>query len=179
MAENNAAKKERKYYTAGPGKPPVFIQAIIDQKKMSAIDFFHLTDAYLDWEKDGDNLAVTEPLIALLAKWGDELIFAFHDTMAELLYSLDTREIAETIYKGENFSGDEFLYIRCMALINTKPFYNAIVRGKKKLKRELTFEPILYVPALAWARCHNTSTDEYPHFTPFSCETMSNAAGWR
>jgi len=63
-------EKERKYYSAGQGKPPIFIQAILYEQKMSAIDFFHITDAYLDWEKKGDDLAVMEPLIALLAKWG-------------------------------------------------------------------------------------------------------------
>lgn len=179
MDKSNEPKKERKYYTAGPGKPPIFIQAIMYEKKMSAIDFFHITDAYLDWDKQGDDLAVLEPLIALLAKWGDDLIFAFDDTMAELLYSLDTREIAQKIYKGEDFSADEFLYIRCIALINSKPFYNAVVKGRKKLKKDLTFEPILYVPALAWARCHGSNTDKYPHVTKFSIETMSNCGGWK
>lgn len=39
---------ERKYYTTGPGNPPIFVQAILYEKKMSVIDFFHITDAYLD-----------------------------------------------------------------------------------------------------------------------------------
>ena len=58
MDKDNEVKKERKYYTSGPGKPPIFIQAILYEKKMSAIDFFHLTDACLDWEKQGDDIAV-------------------------------------------------------------------------------------------------------------------------
>ena len=33
-------RKERKYYTAGLEKPPTFVQAIIDNKEMSADDFF-------------------------------------------------------------------------------------------------------------------------------------------
>lgn len=169
---------ERKYYTAGPGKPPIFVQAILDNKKMSAIDFFHITDTYLDWDKKGDDMAVVEPLIAFLAQWGDDLIFAFDDTMAELLYSLDTRKIAEGIYKDEYFSSDEFLYIRCIALVNSKRFYNDIIRGRRKLKRDLTFEAILYVPAFAWARLHGKSADEYPHFTEFDRESMSNSEGW-
>lgn len=40
MDKDNEVKKERKYYTSGPGKPPIFIQAILYEKKMSAIDFF-------------------------------------------------------------------------------------------------------------------------------------------
>lgn len=171
--------KERKYYTSGPGKPPIFIQAILYEKKMSAIDFFHLTDAYLDWEKKRDDIAVIEPLITLLATWGDGLIFAFHDTMAELLYSLDTRKIAWDVYKGSNFSADEFLYIRCAALINSKRFYNDIISGRKKLKGDLTFEAILCVPAFAWARFHGKNANEYPYTASYCYETMSNLEGWK
>ena len=142
MDKDNEVKKERKYYTSGPGKPPIFIQAILYEKRMSAIDFFHLTDACLDWEKQGDDIAVIEPLVTLLAAWGDDLIFAFHDTMAELLYSLDTQKIAGDIYKDRSFSADEFLYIRCAALINSKRYYNDIVSGRRKLKGSLSFESI-------------------------------------
>ncbi len=182
MDKGSEVKKERKYYSVGPGKPPVFIQAILYEKKMSAIDFFHFTDTYLNWDRKGDDFAVIEPLIILLATWGDDLIFAFHDTMAELLYSLDTRKIAQDAYKGKDInyiSGDEFLYIRCAALINSKRFYNDIVNGRKKLKGNLEFEAILSVPALAWARFHAKSENEYQHTTKYSYETMSNIEAWK
>lgn len=179
MNKSHEAEKGRKYYSAGPGKPPIFIQAILYEKKMSAIDFFHLTDAYLDWEKKGNDFAVIEPLIALLAKWGDDLIFAFDDTMAELLYQLDTRKNAQDIYKDGIFSGDEFLEIRCAALINSKRFYNDIINGRKKLKRDLVFPAILCVPHEAWARLHDKNPQEYPHITKFCYESMSNSEGWQ
>lgn len=178
MPEKQEGGKERKYYFAGPEKPPIFVQAIIDNKRMSPVDFFHITDAYLDWDKAGDDDAVLEPLIAFLSRWGDELIFAFDDTMAELLYSLDTRKIARDIYKDACFSGDEFLYIRCVALVNSKRFYNDIVKGRRKLKGDLEFEAILYVPGRAWARLHGKDSKDYPHVTEFCYETMSNAGGW-
>lgn len=171
-------RQGRRYYTAGPDKPPIFIQAIIDDRKMSAIDFFHITDAYLDWEKKGNSWEVLEPLVALLSTWGDELIFAFDDTMAELLYTLDTREIAHSIYKDDIFSGDEFLEIRCVALVNSKSFYNAVIKGRKKLNRDLGFSIILAVPEAAWARRHGKEPSEYPHVTPYCYETRSNAEGW-
>lgn len=99
--------------------------------------------------------------------------------MAELLYSIDSRVIANSIYKDmEHFSGDEFLYIRCTALVNGKPYYNAILKGRRKLKANMEFEAILYVPMLAWARRHGKDT-EYPHTTKLSYETGSNEAGWR
>ncbi len=178
MSRRSEDAKERKYYSAGAGKPPIFVQAIIDNKKMSAIDFFHITDAYLDWDQAGDDAGVLEPLIAFLTRWGDELIFAFHDMMAELLYSLDTKKIARDIYKDSYFSGDEFLYIRCVALVNSKRFYNDIVKGRRKLKDDYEFEAILYVPELAWARLHNKNPQDYPHVTEFCYETMSNVEGW-
>lgn len=171
-------KKERKYYTTGPEKPPIFVQAIIDNKEMSADDFFHITDSYLDWTNPDDDDAITKPLVEFLSKWGDELIFAFDDKMTELLYSLDTKKIASDIYKDENFSGDEFLYIRCAALINSKRFYDEIIKGRRKMKRDLEFEAILYVPQTAWARLHNAETEDYPHDTKLSYETMSNTEGW-
>lgn len=99
--------------------------------------------------------------------------------MAELLYTLDTRKIAQSIYKGENFSADEFLYIRCVALINSKPFYNAVIAGRKKLKTDLEFETLLSIPARAWARCHHKQSNEYPYLTKYCYETMSNKEGWK
>lgn len=179
MTSKREDEIERKYYSAGPEKPPIFVQAIIDNKKMFPVDFFHITDAYLDWDKAGDDDAVLEPLIAFLSKWGDELIFAFDDMMAELLYSLDTKKIAQDIYRDSCFSGDEFLYIRCTALVNSKRFYNDIVKGRRKLKGDLEFEAILYVPGLAWARRHGGDPRDYPHATKFCYETMSNVEGWR
>lgn len=172
-------EKGRKCYTDGPGKPPIFIQAIIDNQKMSAVDFFHITDAYLNWDKQGDDEAVLEPLIALLAEWGDDLIFAFEDRMAQILYSLDTRRIANNVYKGEHFSADDFLYTRCVVLVNGKQYYNDIKRGVRRLGADLEFEAILYAPVCAWARCHLRAPEAYPHVPPVSYETMSNREAWR
>ena len=88
---------ERKYYTGGEGKPPIWIQPIIESGKMYDLDFFHFTDM-LDWSKEGDE--VLEPLIVFLAEWGDNVIFAFDDKMAELLYSLDTYNAAKYMIEG-------------------------------------------------------------------------------
>lgn len=169
---------EKKYYSAGVGKPPIWIQPILDKKEMTDIDFFHFTDM-LDWSKQGDDMAVIEPLVACLAQWGDNLIFAFAEKMADLLYRLDTKEIAKSVYKNqEYFSDDEFLYIRCTALVNGKPYYNAIVNRRRKLKADMEFETILYVPMYAWARLHGKGAEEYCYITKVSYETGSNKEGW-
>lgn len=43
-------------------KLPTFIQKIIEEKKMSDIEFLHFTDM-LDWSKQGDDMVVLKPLI--------------------------------------------------------------------------------------------------------------------
>lgn len=170
---------ERKYYSGGVEKPPVWIQPILEKKEMFDIDFFHFTDM-LDWSKQGDDMAVIEPLVAFLAQWGDNLIIAFAEKMAELLYRLDTREIVLKTYKNaEYFSEDEFLYTRCQALINGKSLYNDIVKGRKRLDENIEFEAILYVPMYAWARVHQRTPEEYDYVTKVSYETGSNKEGWK
>lgn len=47
------------------------------------------------------------------------------------------------------------------------------------MKGDLTFEAILYVPELAWARRHNGKPQDYPHVTEFCYESMSNVEGWQ
>ena len=169
---------ERKYYSGGEGKPPIWIQPIIENGRMFDTDFFNFTNM-LDWEKQGTDEAVLEPLIAFLAKCGDNVIFAFHDKMTELLYSLDTYNIAKNIIESSDyFSADTFLYARCVALINGKPYYNAILKGRKKLSADSEFESILYVPMKAWERLHNKDCDKYPHISELSYETYSNKGGW-
>lgn len=175
MSEN---KIIRKTYTGGEGKPPIWIQPIIEKGSMHDLDFFHFTDM-LDWSKQGDDDAVLEPLVSFLFQYGDNVIFAFEDKMTELLYTLDCYEIAKPlIEKWGHISSDGFLYARCTALINGKPYYNAILKGKKKLLADKEFESILYVPMNAWKRLHRTNEENYPHITKLSYETFSNKEGW-
>lgn len=169
----------KKYYNSDANKPPIWIQPILEKKEMFDIDFFHFTDL-LDWNKQGNDMAIVEPLVSFLAQWGDNLIIAFAEKMAELLYRLDTRQIAQKTYTNiEYFSVDDFLYIRCQALINGKTLYNDIIKGKKRLDKNITFEAILYVPMYAWAKVHNRTPEEYNYTTKVSYETGSNKDGWK
>ena len=78
------AKNEKKFCEDGPGKTHI---------EMSAIDFFVFTDMYLNWDAEDDE-AIVEPLINFLTECGDDLIFAFDDRMAQLLYDIDTKAVA-------------------------------------------------------------------------------------
>ena len=158
---------------------PIWIQDILKKGKMLTIDFFMIMKT-LAWKYEGDNEKVLEPLISYLAYYGDNMIFAFEDKMAELLYSLDTYEIAsKCMGDPTQFSSDEFLYTRCVALINGRSYYNAILKGKKSLPKDSDYEDILYVPMKAWARLHVKNMEKYTHISPISYETFSNKDGWK
>lgn len=158
--------------------PPV-IWKMYHEKSLHDLDFFSMT-SILDWSKQGDDDLVLEPLVSYLAKWPDEVIFVFEDKMAELLYRLDRPEIARRVYRSDlYFSGDAFLYVRCVALINGRAYYNKILDGREKLKPDMEFEAILYAPGRAWARKHHKAAAEYPHIASPCYETGSNKEFWR
>lgn len=144
-----------------------WLQSIITERKMSDSVFFQLTDLLRSGDQggSGDDDAIVEPLISYLARSGDEAIFAFDDKMAELLYALGTQKVADHM-DGDGthiFSVEDFLYARCVALVNGESTYQAVLNGTQKLRWDIEFRPILYVPAKAWARLHNKSRYDYPH----------------
>ena len=80
-----------------------------------------------DWDNASDDDEVMQPALDYLASLEDEEIFAFEELVAEHLYALDTRELAEKLYaEDEYISDDMFLYQRCVALINGQSYYNGI-----------------------------------------------------
>lgn len=155
---------------------PPAIQKIYEEHNMHDYDFFAMLNA-LDWSKQGNDDLVLEPLIDYLAEWPDEVIFTFENKMAELLYAIDDPALAKDLYESEYFSADEFLYVRCVALINGRAYYRAVLNKKKKLHK-MEFEALLYVPAKAWARKHQKDPNQYPHFPEPSYETGSNRELW-
>lgn len=158
---------------------PPAIWHIYHNRSMHDLDFFGMTGC-LDWSMQGDDDLVLEPLIAYLAKWPDEVIYVFEDKMAELLFRLDSPEVARRTYRTDrHFSGDDFLYTRCVALVNGRAYYNKILSGQKKLDKDKEFEAILYAPAKAWARKHHKDPSEYPHIANPCYETGSNEECWR
>ena len=142
-------------------------------------DFFWNTMKLCDWEKEGDDDKVLEPVIKYLSEQDDRIIFEFEDLMTELLYNLDTKKLAEQCEKADSqMCDDTFLYSRCVALINGPTYYEKVKQGKEKNVWTMEFESLLYVPQEAWALKHQNSIDEYPHISPLSFETGSNEDGW-
>lgn len=142
--------------------------------------FFWTTMDLCDWSKEGDDDKVLKPVVKYLSSQSDSVIFEFDNLMSELLYQLDTRELANQCQKAEPMmSDDTFLYSRCVALINGSAYYEKVRRGKEKSLWHMEFEALLYVPREAWAQKHQSTPDDYPHFTPFCFETGSNKDAWK
>lgn len=143
--------------------------------------FFWETMEKCDWQFEGNDEKVLEPVISYLSEQSDELIFQFEDVMSELLFNLDTRNNFNRCKEVSGYDSDDmFLYSRCVALINGKDYYrNIINNGAPDEIWNMEFEALLYVPQEAWSIKHNADSNEYPHISPLSYETGSNEQGWK
>lgn len=147
---------------------------------MDKYTFFWKTMELCDWEQEGDDDLVLQSVIEYLSTKEDSEIFGFENQMSELLYSLDTRKLAKQNKKADGyFSEDEFLYSRCVALINGEVYYKNALLGKCPEMWGMEFESLLYVAPKAWALKHQKNESEYPNIPPFSYETGSNTDGWK
>ena len=145
---------------------------------MDRKQFFDLIMTVCDWDASGDDEKVLQPLVAYLAQQSDETIFAFDETMAELLFALDSKKNFRKARRYYPHSDDSFLYSRCCALINGEDYYEAALAGKVSDLWQMEFEAILGVPVLAWEMKHGPDAD-YPYLPKKSSETGSNAEGWK
>lgn len=147
---------------------------------MEKFQFFWDTMALCDWDAEGDDELVLKPVVQFLAAQKDADIFKFDDLLAELLYQLDTKKLAEQCGERSGFlSDDGFLYSRCVALINGADYYEKARRGEIPEMWDMEFEVLIYVPQMAWEAKYGETAEAYPHCTPLSFETGSNAEGWQ
>lgn len=145
---------------------------------MNEKQFWKIMDK-ADWSFQGDDDKVLAPVIDALSEMDDEEIFGFEDVMSKLLYDIDSQELALALYGPDlHFSEDLFLYQRCVALVNGEKYYKKVLSGKQQLEKDFDYEPILYVPHLAWAKKHKADSGDYPHFPEISYETGSNEELW-
>ena len=134
----------------------------------------------LNWKKEGNDEKVIAPVVKYLSKQSDDFIFAFEEQMAEYLYAIDSKKLAEDYTKGADgfFSDDGFLYSRCVAIVNGEKYYNAIKNGEMELNGDLEFESILYVSQAAWAKKHKCKQEDFPYISKTSYESGSNKDLW-
>jgi uncharacterized protein DUF4240 len=144
--------------------------------------FWGLIDK-LDWQHEGDDDAVVEPLVRALAMLPDAEIGSFQETLAQTLYDLDgrswARESGDEIWLGEpdRLSVDTFLYARCAVVARGRETYDAVRGDPTRMPKNAEFESLLYVASTAYERKTGLEWDDLDD-TAVSYETFSNEAGW-
>lgn len=135
----------------------------------------------LDWDQEGDDEAVVEPVVAHLAELPVALIYQFLDKLSEKLYLIDTRAHAEN--SGDNayrpdarFSVDLFLYDRCCVVANGRQFFEDVIADPTLMPKDMSFEPLLYVASDAYQRKTGKPMEDY--LPAYNYETFSNVEGW-
>lgn len=139
--------------------------------------FWELIDL-LDWSKEGDDDAVTEPVVRALSEMPIPNIHQFEEILAEKLWHLDTRRHADASMREDpdgHFSVDYFLYDRCCVVANGKAFYEEVLNDPNKMPSGISFEPLLYIADRAFSR---KTGKKLVHIPSRSYETYSNEAGW-
>ena len=146
--------------------------------------------ATLDWQHEGDDERVVEPVVKALAAMPDSEMAAFQNILAAKLYALDglawARESGPTIWMGgpdqsgapDSVSEDGFLYARLAAVAAGRHAYEAVLGDPALMPKDRQFEPLLYVASRAYE--HKTGLDDNGDLdmTDVSFETFSNEDGW-
>lgn len=136
-----------------------------------------------DWSQTGDDDAVMAGALQALAAMDREAIYRFEDILAEKLHALDTREHCRACYAGEldpddgddYISADDFLYQRCVVVVNGREVYEAILKDPSQMPQGMEFEALLSLPSEAF---EEKTGEEYDHVPPVSYESFENTAGW-
>lgn len=138
--------------------------------------------AMLDWSKQGDDAAVIEPAVALLAASPVRHIYEFEDILSEKLYLLDglayARQTGTSAYQSEDdfFSVDGFLYDRCCVVANGRELYEAVLNDPTKMPKDMSFGALLRVAHEAYQR---KTGKKFEYLPAYNYETYSNEEGWK
>ncbi|MEZ5042598.1 MAG: DUF4240 domain-containing protein [Saprospiraceae bacterium] len=143
-------------------------------------DLFWKIIGKFDWEKEGDDQAVMEPAITFLSHCSINSIKIFHNILSEKLYMLDGEQFARNTgsnayTKDGHFSVDLFLYARCCVIANGREYYEYILQHPEEMPKDLTFEAILNLPAIAFEL---KTGFEMEHVPSHNYETFFNSLGW-
>lgn len=154
---------------------------VSEYKPMDEEVFWEIIKSF-DWNKTGDDDAVLRPAVKRLVTMTVEDIYLFADILSEKLFKLDgivyASEIGDESYKGEgeHFSVDYFLYVRCCVVANGKDFFKHILGNPTQMPKDMDFEALLYLPAMAYNK--KTKSEGYDYEPKFDFETFSNVDGW-
>lgn len=140
-------------------------------------DFWSII-ALLDWDKE-EAEDILAPAAEDLAAMPIVNIYLFADRLSEKLYQLDTRQHGEAYLKSEGdddyLSVDDFLYVRCAIVAEGEPYFEQVRQHPAELSSDISFEPLLNLPHLAYKL---KTGREFDYFPPLSYETYSNKKAW-
>lgn len=151
------------------------------EKPMNENLFWHIISLF-DWKQAGDDYAIMEPAIDFLSGCSIQNIKSFQNILSEKLYTLDAESFAKNMgsfsYQSEDiyFSVDHFLHVRCCVIANGKTFFEQVLHNPASMPKDLTFEPLLSLPYLAFERKTGFEMESVP---TFNIETFSNKKGWK
>lgn len=144
---------------------------------MNEEQFWKIIEQF-DWEQEGEDEAVIEPAFNTLVSLGEKEIIEFEEILAKKLYELDRRDIAKACYNvdDKHFSGDDFLYSRCVVVANGKEIFDEVISNPDEMPSEMEFESLLYLGPRAY---EELTGEELVQVTKYSYETLSNTEGWK
>ena len=153
------------------------LKAIFSRTKPQ--DFWALIDL-LDWNQEGDDKRVVEPIVAYLATRSVKEIQDFQETLAQKLYDLDGKVWAKRsgsmLWRdNELVSADGFLYARCAVVANGKDFYEHVLSDPMDMPKDVEFEALIYIAGEALKR---KTGDDAGIDTKTSFETYANHGRW-
>lgn len=134
----------------------------------------------LDWDCEGGDAAVAEPLVAHLAALPDGDLFVFDDALAAHLRALDQRDVADRAFGPfrDRLFPDEFLGWRCACVAAGRDRWEDALAGCSAPPPGERFEELMFAPMRAWARKHGDDPPDYPHQPYPGFQTCANEEGW-
>jgi len=146
---------------------------------LSELDFWDLLEN-LDWSKEGNDNAVIQPLVEMLALRPLRHIYDFADILSHKLYLLDGEVYANPTQKTDweedgDFTADRFLYIRCCIVANGYHFFNHVRENSQETPQDRIFAPLLRIPNEAYRK---QMAKPIEHVWAYPIETFSNLEAW-
>lgn len=146
---------------------------------MNESDFWKIID--LATEKAPEPDKIIDFLVIELMRFSESELMDFEKILTEKLLQLDNQHLAHKIYGDEPISADDFLYVRCWAIIQRQSFYlnflklseNEVIKVNYK-----TCEGLLYAVKTAFEQKYPDKEYMPDAKMMLRRETFSNSAGW-
>jgi Protein of unknown function (DUF4240) len=162
----------------GEAELEINVKSVSRKDILSDTQFWQII-GLLDWSKT-ENEAIIAPVIAHLIELPVSFIYQFEDKIADKLFRLDAKILAENIgdeaYTVDKyFSVDNFLYARCCVVANGKQFYDSVLTNPTLMPKDLTFETLLSIASDAYLL---KTGRKFQYVSTIPIETYANKALW-